>query len=76
MLFADHLRNARLVLLKQLLEAKHHLGPLGRRGIAPGRECRLGRIDGLLHGFPAGQRHLAYRLAGGRVEHIGGALTA
>ncbi|MNG91684.1 hypothetical protein D3C79_505990 [compost metagenome] len=75
MLFADHLRDARFVLLQQLLETEHHLGALGRRRIAPGRERSLGRIDGFLNSRAAGQFDLAYSLASGRVEDIGGALT-
>ncbi|MNF78837.1 hypothetical protein D3C84_610350 [compost metagenome] len=73
MLFADQLRDARFVLLQQLLEAEHHLGTLGRRRVAPGREGGLGGIDGLLNGFATGQWHFMDRLAGGRVEHVSAA---
>jgi hypothetical protein len=68
--FADQLRDARFVLLQQLLEAEHHLGTLGRRGVAPGRERSLGGVDRVLNGFAGGQRQLVDRLTGGRVEHI------
>ncbi|MNP40765.1 hypothetical protein D3C76_1344290 [compost metagenome] len=70
MLFADQLRDARFVLLQQLLEAEHHLGTLGRRRVAPGRECSLGRVDGALDGFAGRQRQLVNCLTGRRVEHI------
>ncbi|RMQ87151.1 hypothetical protein ALP97_200313 [Pseudomonas salomonii] len=70
-LLADQLRDTRFVLLQQLLETKHHLGTLGWRRIAPGRERRLGRVDRLLNGFTAGQWHLVNHLAGGRVVHVG-----
>ncbi|MCY1172384.1 hypothetical protein D9M73_125190 [compost metagenome] len=69
-LFADQLRDAGFVLLQQLLEAEHHLGTLGRRRVAPGRECSLGRVDGALDGFAGRQRQLVNSLAGRRVEHI------
>ncbi|MNF73847.1 hypothetical protein D3C84_558620 [compost metagenome] len=75
MFFADELGNARLVLLKQLLEAEQDLGTLGRWGIAPCRECSLGRIDGQLHRGAAGQCHFMDGLAGRRVENISRAVT-
>ncbi|MNR22051.1 hypothetical protein D3C85_1389850 [compost metagenome] len=71
MLFADQAGDFRLVLLQQLLEAEQHLGALGRRGVAPGRESSLGGIDGLLDGGAAGQAQRAVGFAGGRVEHGG-----
>lgn len=70
MFFADQLRDARFVLLEQLLEAEHHLGTFGRWRVAPGRERSLGGIDGFLDGFAGGQRQLVDSLTGGRVEHI------
>ncbi|MNG03743.1 hypothetical protein D3C84_868340 [compost metagenome] len=73
MLFADQLGDDGLVLLQQLLEAEQHLGALGRRGVAPGREGGLGGVDGLLHGGAAGQAQRVDGFAGGRVEHVSGA---
>jgi len=70
-LFADQLGDSRFVLLQQLLETKHHLRTLGRRCTAPGRESRLGGVNGLLDGRAISQWHLMNRLASGRVEHIG-----
>ncbi|MNE21554.1 hypothetical protein D3C76_603720 [compost metagenome] len=73
MLFTDELGNTLLIRLQQLLEAEHHLRTLCRRGIAPGRESSLGRVDGLLHGGTARQAELVNRLAGGGVEYVSGA---
>jgi len=69
-LFADQLRDARLVLLQQLLEAEHHLGAFGRGRVAPSRKRSLGGIDGFLNGGLAGQWQFVNCLAGRRVEHI------
>src|SRR5690606_5087864 len=73
---ADQLGDLLLVLLQQLLEAEHDLRALGRRGVAPGRESRLGGIDGQLHGGAISQADSGGGVAGGRVVHRGGATTA
>ena len=70
MLFADQLGDTCFILLQQLLEAKHDLGPLGRRRVTPSRKCCLGCINGFLDSFAAGQRHLMNHFACRWVKHI------
>ena len=76
MLFADQRNDGVLVLFQQLLEAEHHLGALGRRRIAPGRESGLGSIDGQLHGGTVSQFDFTHGGTDGRIKHLRGAAIA
>ncbi len=57
------------MLLQQHLQIAHDPGALQRRRIAPGREGRLRRCNGLLYRDFVGQQQALFGAPGGRVVH-------
>ncbi len=72
----DDLGQLALAVVEQLTELEQHLGALGQRGVAPGRERRGGGVDHGAGVLDAGQRDLTGDRTGRRVRHRRGGTAA